>query len=53
MQFKVTAGNFEVFMKQSHDSSDDCKFPVTTNETLRETITVVMELLLMPVIGSE
>ncbi len=51
--FKVTVRNFEVFMKQSHDSSDDHKFPVTANETLREKTAVFMKLLLMLVIGSE
>ncbi len=32
----------EVFMKQSHDSSDDHKFPVTANETLSEKTAVLM-----------
>ncbi len=33
---RVTTRNFEVFPKQSHDFSDDYKFPVTANETLSE-----------------
>ncbi len=40
-------------MKQSHDSFDDCKFPVTANGTLSEKTVVFMWLLLTPVIGSE
>ncbi len=37
--------------EQSHDSSDDYKFPLTTNETLKKKTAVFM--LLMPVIGSK
>ncbi len=32
----MTSRNFKVFMKQSHDSSDDYEFPVTANETQRK-----------------
>ncbi len=39
---KVTTRNFLVFMKQSHDYSDDDKFPVTTNKTLSEKTAVFM-----------
>ncbi len=47
----MTTRNFKVVMKQSRDSSDDYKFPVTANETFREKTDVFMEL--MPVIGSD
>ncbi len=40
-------------MKQSHDSSNDNKFPVTANETLSEKTVIFMWLLLMLVIGSK
>ncbi len=40
--FKVTTRNFEVFLKQSHDSSDDSKFPVTANSTLSEKTDIFM-----------
>ncbi len=50
---KVTIRNFKVFMKQSHDSSDDYKFPVTANEALSEETAVFMSLLSMFVIGSK
>ncbi len=33
-------------MKQSHDSSDNYKFPVTANETLSEKTAIFMMLLL-------
>ncbi len=39
---KVTLRNFEVCMKQSHDSSDEFKFPVTVNEPLSEQTDVFM-----------
>ncbi len=39
---KVTMRNFQVFMKQFHDSSDDYKFPVAANETLSEKTAVFM-----------
>ncbi len=39
---KVTLRDFEVFLKQSHDSSDDYKFPATANETLSEQTDVYM-----------
>ncbi len=41
--FEVTTKNFEVFLKQPHDSSDDYKFfPVTANEPLGEKTAVFM-----------
>ncbi len=51
--FQVTTRNFEVCMKQSHDSSDDNKFAVTANEPLSEQTDVFMSLLSMSVIVSE
>ncbi len=40
---KVTTKNFEVFMKQSHDSSDDYEFPVAANQTLRKKTAIIYE----------
>ncbi len=39
---KVTTRIFEVFLKQSHDSSDDSKLPVTANKTLSEQTDIFM-----------
>ncbi len=39
---KVTARNSEVFLKQSHVSSDDDTFLETANETLSEQTDVFM-----------
>lgn len=33
---EATTGNFSVFMKQRHDSSDNYKFYVTTNKTVSQ-----------------
>ncbi len=41
-ELKVTMRNFSVFMKQSHDSSDDDKFLVPANETLSEKTAVLL-----------
>ncbi len=49
----MTTRNLLVFLKQSRDSSDDSKFPVTANETLSGKTAVLMLLLLMHVIKSE
>ncbi len=36
----MTTRNHKVFKKQSYDSSDNYKFPVTANETLSEKTTI-------------
>lgn len=42
-----------MFMKLCHDSSDDDKFPVASNETFSENTAVFMQVLLMHLMGSE
>lgn len=41
---KVTMRNFEVFMKQSRDSPDDYKWPVTANKTISDKTAIFIQI---------